>query len=190
MNTDLFELDSYIIRRKILKVVGASFHIFHQDEIVGFTNQKAFKLKEDIRVYRDESMGEELLSIKARQVIDFSAAYDIVDAPMSKKLGAARRRGLRSFVRDSWEVLNDRDEPVGEVTEDSAFKAMIRRLLANFVPQTFHLTCGQGEHVTLKQHWNPFVFRLEVSIPKDCPLDRRMILGTAILIAAIEGRQG
>lgn len=189
MKTDLLELDTYIIRRKILKVIGASFHILHGDEVVGFTNQKAFKLKEDIRVYRDESMAEEVLSIKARQVIDFSAAYDIVDAPSNKKIGAARRRGFRSFVRDSWEVLDDRDGPIGQVDEDSAFKAMLRRLVAGFVPQTFHLSCDQGENVLLRQHWNPFVFRLEVSIPRDCPLDRRLILGTAILLAAIEGRQ-
>ena len=44
-----------------------------------FSEQKMFRLREDIRVYSDESKSQEVLSIKARQILDFSAAYDVVD---------------------------------------------------------------------------------------------------------------
>lgn len=190
MATDPFQLDHYLIRRKVLKVFGASFHVYADGQVVGFTSQKAFRLREDIRIFRDEAMTEPLLNIRARQVVDFAAAYDIVDARENVKVGAARRRGFRSLMRDSWEVLDDLDRPTAQVSEDSMTMATLRRFLSNLIPQTFHLRAlGGGGEALLKQHFNPFVYRLEVTIAEDCPVDRRLVFGTAALIAAIEGRQ-
>jgi hypothetical protein len=189
MGNDPYQLDHYLIRRRIMKVLGASFDVLDGDEPVAFTSQKAFKLKEDIRVFTRDDMSEQILSIKARSMIDFAAAYDIVDSRTNETVGTARRRGFQSFVRDAWDVLDAQERPVAHVIEDSAVKAMVRRMLTNVIPQTFHLKIDGAEDVTLKQHWNPFVYRLGVSIPNGCPLDRRLILSTAILIAAIEGRQ-
>jgi len=73
--------------------------------LVMFSEQKMFRWKEDIRVYADESKMREVLSIKARQIMDFYAAYDVVDTEMNQKVGALRRKGWRSMVRDEWEVL-------------------------------------------------------------------------------------
>ena len=51
----VFELDRYTIRRKLLKVFGASFQVFDPEgRQVASCAQKAFKLKEDIRVFEDE----------------------------------------------------------------------------------------------------------------------------------------
>jgi hypothetical protein len=66
-NPSVFSLNSYRIRRKLLKIFGASFHIYDGDEVVGFSRKKAFKLKEDIRVFPDEYSSEEILSVQARQ---------------------------------------------------------------------------------------------------------------------------
>ena len=55
--TSPFELDSYLVRRKVLKVFGASFHIYDDaGDVVGYTKQKAFKLKEDIRIFTGEDV--------------------------------------------------------------------------------------------------------------------------------------
>jgi hypothetical protein len=186
----LFELDRYLIRRKILKIFGASFHTYDGQRVVGFTSQKAFKLKEDIRIYSDESQTTELLMIRARNMIDFAAAYDIVDGQTGEKVGAARRRGFRSLLRDSWELLDAGDGLIGELEEDSAGMAILRRFVSNLVPQTFHLNApGQRGTVVFRQHFNPFVYKLDVSIPQSSTLDRRAIFGLAALVAAIEGRQ-
>ena len=49
----------FYIRRKVLKIFGGSFHVYDsRDNLVFFSSQKAFKLKEDIRVFSDESMSE------------------------------------------------------------------------------------------------------------------------------------
>ncbi len=190
MSSRLLELDHYVIRRKILKIFGASFHVYTlSGALVGFSSQKAFKLREDIRVYEDESQTRELLTIGARNIIDFAAAYDIVDATEGTKVGAARRRGWSSILRDSWELLDASDRPIGTLREDSAVLAMVRRLLSNLVPQTYRLEVPGGGGATLRQRFNPFVYRLEVRVDPGATVDRRAVLGLAVLLAAIEGRQ-
>ena len=78
-----------------------------------------FRLKEDIRAYSDESCTQELLYIQARSVIDFSAAYDVIDSGYGIKVGVLRRKGWRSVMRDEWEVLNAEDQPIGVLWEDN-----------------------------------------------------------------------
>lgn len=68
--------------------------------------------------------------------------------------------------------------------------ALLRRFLTNLVPQTFHLRAASGGTAELKQRFNPFVYNLEVTVPHDIGLDRRLVFAAAILLAAIEGRQG
>ncbi len=186
--SSIFARNEYTIRRKAFKVFGASFHIYSGDRIVGFSQQKAFKLKEDIRVFSDETKSTEILTIQARQIVDFSAAYDIVDAAEGVKVGAARRKGMASLVRDSWELMDADDKPIAKLQEDSMGLALLRRFLTNLVPQSFHLS-RNGAPVVFKQRFNPFIYRLDVRIPASCDLDRRLIMGAAVLICAIEGRQ-
>ena len=186
-----FDLDRYLIRRKILKILGASFHIYDTAEkVVGFSDQKAFKLREDIRIYTDESMNDELLVIKARQIVDFAAAYDVVDAREGRKVGAARRKGFSSLVRDSWELLDANDQPIAQLQEDSMMMAVLRRFLSNLIPQHFQLRTTSGEEAAdFRVRFNPFVYKLEVDIVPNTSVDRRLILGAGVLMAAIEGRQ-
>ena len=187
--TRLFEQSHYLIRRKVLTVLGASFHVYVGDEVVGFCRQKAFKLKEDIRVMTDEQSQQPLLEIKARQVIDFAASFDIVDPVAKVKVGAARRKGFKSILRDSWELLDNGDRPIAQLAEDSMGMATLRRFLSNLIPQRFYLSAGGRTLATMRQHFNPFVYRLEVSLNRDAGIDPRLVFGCAVLIAAIEGRQ-
>jgi hypothetical protein len=187
----MFDLDRFLVRRKVFRILGAGFHVYDPaGNVVGFSEQKAFKLKEDIRVFTDDRKSKELLSIRARQVIDFSAAYDVVDSAEGRKVGAVRRKGWSSILRDSWEILDENDRPAAHLQEDSAALAIVRRFLTNLIPQRYQLHgAGERQLATMRQHFNPFVFKLDVEIDRECPIDRRLVLATAILLAAIEGRQ-
>ncbi len=187
----LFELDRYWIRRKFLTLFGASFHVYApDDQLLAFTRQKAFKLKEDIRVFEDEAKQVPLLTVQARQIVDFSAAYDMVDAVDGVKVGATRRKGWSSFLRDAWEVLDADDLPVASVVEDSHGMALVRRFVSNLVPQRFEVKDTNGRSIaTFKQRFNPFIHKLDVTIHDRNAVDPRAIFGTAVLISAIEGRQ-
>jgi len=185
------EDDRYTIRRKVFTVLGQKFHVYDgSGELIGFSKQKAFKLKEDIRFYTDETMAHERLLIRARQVVDFAAAYDVVDSESGEKVGACRRKGWSSIMRDSWEILDVSDQVVARVQEDSMLMATLRRFLSNLIPQKFHVTdTGGVKQADLRVRFNPFVYKMEVEIAPGATLPRTLVLATGILLAAIEGRQ-
>ena len=69
--------------------------------------------------------------------------------------------------------------------------ALLRRFIADFVPQRYHVQVGGRPVAELHQRWNPFVFRadLRMEAGDDALLDPRHLLGVAILLMVIEGRQ-
>jgi len=181
----------YLIRRKVLTVLGQKFHVYDgHGKLLGFSAQKAFKLKEDIRFYADETMTRERMLIQARQIIDWAASYDVIDSESGEKIGACRRKGWTSMMRDSWEILDINDIPVAKVQEDSMLMATLRRLLGGWIPQKFHITCSTGiKQADLRVRFNPFVYKMEVDILPEATVHRGLILASGILLAAIEGRQ-
>ena len=73
-----FQHRQYLLKRQVMALTG-KFRIYNPSgEMVMFSQQKMFKLKEDIRIYADETRTQEILSIQARNVLDFAAAYDVV----------------------------------------------------------------------------------------------------------------
>jgi uncharacterized protein YxjI len=187
-----FTHDRYLLKRQVLALTG-KFRIFSPDgSLVLFSQQKMFRLREDVRVYADEAKTQELLWIQARQIIDFSAAYDVTDSTTSMKVGAVRRRGFRSMVRDTWEILDPADQPLAVVQEDSVALGLLRRLLlGSLLPQNYDALIGETRVADLRQRFHIFRYELDVDFSFDPArrLDRRLGLAAAILLAAIEGKQ-
>jgi uncharacterized protein YxjI len=187
-----FEKNMYLIRKKIFKLAGAAFHIYDSmGELLFYSKQKAFKLKEDIRLYESEAMNEELLYIQARQVIDFSAAYDVIDSKTNEKVGALQRKGFKSMIKDEWIIMDSSDREIGIISEDSMTLALIRRFLTNLIPQTYITTMNGSKVATYKQNFNPFVLKItaDFSVDTDKAFDRRLGIAAGVLLASIEGRQ-
>jgi len=190
-----FQYPTYLIRRKFFQIFGAAFHIYGPNgELVFYSKQKAFKLKEDIRLYADESATEEVLTIKARSWLDFAAAYDVVDAQTGEKVGGLKRRGFKSMVRDEWTFMDADDNDIGLIQEDSAVMALVRRFVpyGHFIPQKYVGTVQDQPVCEFRQHFNPIIQKitLDFSIDTGNLLDRRIGLAAAILLSAIEQRQG
>ena len=143
----VFESDRYLVRRQVMKLAGGAYRVFdEQGALMAYSEKKAFKLKEDIRIFADESKTTELLCIQARQIIDFSAAYDVTDSASGQKVGALRRRGGASILRDEWKVLDAADAEIGTLIEDSMALALVRRLLTNLVPQRYDVYFPDVDH--------------------------------------------
>jgi uncharacterized protein YxjI len=194
--SDIYGFDRYIVRRQFFKLFGAAFHIYDetQTQVLFYSKQKAFKLREDIRLYTGEDMQTELLTIQARQVMDWGASYDVYDAIERRKVGALRRKAMSSIVRDQWIILDVNDQPIGQVQEDSLFKALLRRfveLVTLFLPQSYTVEVGGSPVGVFTQNFNPFVQKITVDFSVDSGnrLDRRLGIAAAVLMCAIEGRQ-
>ena len=188
----IFQHPSYLLKRQAIALAGKFRFYDPLGNQVMFSEQKMFKWREDIRVYADENKTQEVLSIKARQIVDFSAAYDVVDTALNQKVGALRRKGLRSILRDEWEVLDAGDNVKGLLFEDSMGLALLRRfLLGSWLPQNYDITFGTARVADLKQNFNLFRYELNLDFTMDTAqqLDRRLGIAAGILLAAVEGKQ-
>ena len=187
-----FQHNQYLLKRQVFALAG-KFRVYDPAEnLVLFSEQKMFRLREDIRVYSDESKSQELLTIQARQIIDFSAAYDVMDATTGEKVGVLRRKGLASLLRDEWEVLDASDQLRGLLFEDSVGLALLRRLLlGSLLPQNYDITFGETRVADLRQRFNLFRYELDLDFSMDPvrALDRRLGIAAGILLATIEGKQ-
>lgn len=188
---DRFMSPTFVLKRKLMKLVGADFYVYDdQNQLALFVNQKGFKLKEDIRGYADEQKTKEVIRIAARQVMDFSGAYDVFDSNTGARIGVLKRQGWKSMIRDEWHVCDANEVQIGVLQEDSTVMAILRRFLSNLIPQNYDLMVGTERHIDLKQNFNPFTYHLNIVVEKRGVIDPRLGIAAAILLAAIEGRQG
>jgi hypothetical protein len=179
-------------RKQFFKLAGGKFRVYDTNQrLLLFSEQKAWKLREDIRVYSDESKTNELLTIKTQQIIDMSPTFDVVETTTGAKAGSLKRKGWKSILRDEWEIYDSAGMLIGKVEEDSVLFAILRRFLTNLIPQRYHFTIGGQVSGSFQQHFNPFLYRATMDLSSDSSqrLDRRIALAAGILLLAIEGRQ-
>ncbi len=187
-----FQYQTYLLKRQIIALTG-KLRLYSPDgRLVMFSQQKMFKLREDIRVFSDESRSEELLFIQARQIIDFSAAYDVHDSLENKRIGVIRRRGWQSLARDEWSILDANEQPIATLLEDTLQYALLRRfLLGSLLPQDYDIMMGETCVADLKQRFNLFRYELDLDFTIDQAnrLDRRLGIAAGVLLAIVEGKQ-
>ena len=80
-------------------------------QVVLYTKQKAFKLKEAVTVFADVEQTRPLYTINADRVLDFNARYAIADAA-GRPLGAIARKGRKSLWRAQYEVTDGGGQPL------------------------------------------------------------------------------
>lgn len=187
-----FQFNQYLLKRKVLALTGKFNFYDPQGQPVLYSEQRMFKLKEDVRVYNGPDKSQELLIIKARQVIDFSAAYDVLDPLERVRVGTLQRRGLRSIARDEWQILDAQQQPLGIIIEDDLTYAMLRRfLLGSLLPQNYDVIITGRPVADLRQRFNLVRYEMLIDFTHNNPrqLDPRLGIAAALLLGIIEGKQ-
>lgn len=109
-----------------ISTLASDFNITDKNgQPVAYVRQKMFKLKEDVIVFNDESKSKELFRIQANQWIDFNSSYSIKDAINSTSFGRLARKGMRSFWKSTYEILDSGDQQKYTVTEDNAWVKLL-----------------------------------------------------------------
>ncbi|HSH18477.1 MAG TPA: hypothetical protein VK978_03765 [Candidatus Saccharimonadales bacterium] len=191
-------------RRKFFRLFGAEIDITNPDngDQVGFIEMQAWKLREDVRIYRDRSKAVELFRIHARSIIDFGATYDVFDSTTGEQLFSVRRQGLKSaFLRDHWEVSDAAGQPLGTLQETSSSLAIVRRytdlipfvgwavdLAMSFWPMTYSILDTVGKtSATLTHQRNPFIVKFTLQQSEDSTvLDPRIDIALAALLSVVD----
>jgi hypothetical protein len=106
--------------------------------VVLYTKQKAFKLKEAVTVFADVEQTRPLYTINADRVLDFNAKYNIADAA-GRQLGAIARKGRKSIWRAEYEVL-DGGGPTMTIREENGW-VKVGDALCNEIPIVGIFSC-------------------------------------------------
>ena len=99
---------------------GSKFTVTDNNgNVLFYVKQKLFKLKEKINVFSDTTQTNQLYTIGADRIIDFSARYNFTDMN-GQNLGSVKRKGMKSLFRANYEIY-DGENQVMSITEESVF---------------------------------------------------------------------
>jgi uncharacterized protein YxjI len=188
INPTIFQQDFFLARRKIFSF-APKLHIWDRDgATLAFVRQKVFAVRDDVRIFTDQTQSFELLRLKGRNIIDFGAAFDVIDSLNGQKAGMLKRRGWKSLMRAEWIIMDALDQEIGKIREDSALLAALRRLILRILPQTFIFEMGGQVVGTAKQSWNIFAptMTVDFTIDPGKMLDRRLVVAAITLLMTVE----
>lgn len=86
---------------------------------VAYVHQKTFKLKEDIRIFSDESKSREIYRINADRMLDISAKYNFTDSESGKSMGYVQPQALRSIWSATYIIYDVNGNATHHVKEDN-----------------------------------------------------------------------
>jgi hypothetical protein len=201
---DFAQFKNLEFRRKFFKILGAAIDITDpaDGKLVGYIEMKAWKLREDVRVYSDKSKSTELFRIHARTIIDFGVTYDVFDSKSDAQLFSMRRKGLKSaFLRDHWDFKDTGDNLIGSLQETSSGLALVRRytdlipvvgwaidLAMSFWPLTYTIADTKNmASATVIHQRNPFVVKFSLRrTDTDTSLDPRIPVAAIALLSVVD----
>ena len=168
-------------------------------EPVCFVEQKRMKLKEDLRAFTDDSKTEEVFRIKAQQVWDPRAKYDVTD-PGGQKIGQLQKVFGKSLLRSTWRIFDPAGEEVVWARERSLLVALVRRFIGlipfigeflELLPIPYHFDYHRGDArigglqriLGVRDK-----YRLDVSGDTERVLDHRVAIALAVGLDALQAR--
>jgi uncharacterized protein YxjI len=166
---------------------------------VCFVEQKRMKLKEDLRAFTDDSKASEVFRIKAQQVWDPRARYDVTDES-GRHVGQLAKVFGRSLLRSTWRIYDTTGDEVAWAHERNLPVALVRRFIG-LIP----FIGGFVDWVPIPYHFDYFVgderiggldriygvrdrYRLDVSGDAERAIDRRVVLALAVGMDALQAR--
>lgn len=169
--------------------------------LVSYVKQRAFRLKEDVTIYADESQTQALFHIKANQMIDIGATYSITSAD-GRLLGAIKQRGMRTLWKATYDIVNELGEPVGLVHELNAWVKIVDGLIGEipflgFVIQQWinptYLIDGADGTTLLRMRKRPSLIERRFVVEQEAPLPPRLeplALPSVLMVVLLERGRG
>jgi hypothetical protein len=171
---------------------------------VCFVEQKRMALKEDLRVFTDDTKSTEVFRFKARQVWDPRAVYSVTD-PDGTPIGGLQKVFGKSLLRSTWRLLDPSGAVIGWAQERSFGVALFRRLVgfvpylgdfADWLPIRYHFDYhlgaedGDGPQIGGLERLVSFRDRYVLDLSQDeyRSLDRRLCVALAVGMDALQAR--
>lgn len=176
-------------------------------EQVAFVHQKTFKLKEDIRIYSDESKSREIYRIGADKIIDITAKYHFTDSTNEQSLGYVQPKALVSIWRTTYIVYDVDGKPLYHIREDNPWVKMGDALLSEvpvlgmftgyFLNPSYTVYAGGNEEDTskpvMKLTKQPAFFESQFTLTQEASMPAQeeiSVLLAVLLMIQFQRRRG
>jgi len=167
---------------------------------VGYVRQKLFKLREEVQIFENESRENQLFTIKANQWLDFNASYSVSDRS-GNFLGQIARRGMRSFWKATYDIINETNTSKYKVQEKNPWIKMMDGLIDEipligmfsgyFLNPTYTVTDQNGREIFLLKKQPSFwgrKFQLEKTGDPDN--DETLVILSLMMMILLERERG
>jgi uncharacterized protein YxjI len=170
-------------------------------QLVSYVKQRAFRLREDVTIFADEAQAQPVYHIKANKIIDIGATYIITNAD-GRPLGAVRQRGMRTFWKATYDILDESGSAIGLIHEQDAWVKVIDGLigeipLVGFVIQQWinptYLIDGPDGTTYLHLRKKPSLIERRFLLEQGSPLPSRLeqlALPAVLMVVLLERGRG
>jgi len=188
MEGNIWIQNQYRIRKKVIALTNQYWIEDWNSRVLGYSRQKLIRIKEDIRVFADESMTTEVFRIQQENIMDAWGTFAVIDSPTGHVVGKIRRRITSNYVWDEFQLLDANGTQFGKIME-SAGRGLARKYVpfGGLVPEHVGLEINGQRICDIKQQFKIVGDIWEVDLSTmPTYLDRRVILASMLMMGMIE----
>lgn len=181
----------YRIKKKIVAIANQYWIEDQEGHSLGYTKQKLLRLKDDIRIYSDESMNTEVFKIRQEQIVDVWGTFAIIDSATDACVGKLKRRAMSQISKDEYLLLDPSGQQIGRVAESSG-RGLARKYMpgGGLVPEHVSVEFYGREVAEIKQRFKVIGDVWEVDCSRLPPqFDRRTLLAAMLIMGLIQQDQ-
>jgi len=179
----------YKIRKKVLAIADQYWIEDGRGSQLGYSRQKLLRIKEDIRVFSDDTMSREVFRIRQENIGDAWGTFDVLDSETGACVGKIRRKALMSgLFADEYFLLDPMNQQVGRISE-RAGRATMRRWMpgGDLVPEHVVVEFYGQQVAEIKQQFKIIGDSWEVDCSRvPANFDRRTLLACMLMMGMVE----
>lgn len=188
-NNPLWYQNFYRIRKKVVALSNQYWIENATGTSLGYSRQKILAIRENIKVFSDDSMTNEVFRIQQEQIADMWGTFAVVDSATGACVGKLRRQALKSgLFKDEYLILDAHGQTLGRVAERSG-RGLARKYvpLGNLVPEQLVVEFMGQQVAEIKQQFKVIGDIWEVDCSRIPPqFDRRTLIACMLLMGMIE----
>jgi uncharacterized protein YxjI len=167
----------YVIKRPFWTLFGRVFRVYDASGVQVLKVRHPMRWRDTVKFYTDESEHTPVLFVEARKAIALNMTYDFTD-DRGTHVVMFRARGLKSIVRDVWDVLDSGEQPIGILEEVGS--SLLRRIFPILLGK-WQLKIGDRVVMRMKQKFKFFVKEFELEVDGEGDHEAKIALGGGML---------
>jgi uncharacterized protein YxjI len=190
------------MRFKIIALAPQIYITDAADQPVLYVRQKILNLREDVRIFRDDTKADEVFRINADRIIDLGARYSFFNSITNQPLGSIKQRGLKTIWSAHYDLEDTHGSVTHAITEDNPWVKVADALVegipfvgmfAGYVLQPSYTAHDSAETPLMQLKKEPAFFESKYSIQllaEDIApeVENRLLLGLMMMVQLTRAR--